>query len=136
VRRGRVDRRLAIRAERDALRDRFAETGAKLKIGAHERRGPHVDDKRITVGRKTAGNRVRAESRPRAAERSNGGRSRHRMDDNQTGAGDHFTVVRAASGHPGVGEANDGEAARLNARNRRLRGAIGCYDPSVVATVQ
>src|SRR5208283_1421501 len=60
---------LSVRPECDTCRDWRAKTGPELQVGSHERRRPHVDDKRIAVRRKTEGNRVGAERRPRTAER-------------------------------------------------------------------
>ena len=88
------------------------------------------------VGRKTEGNRVGAKRRPRAAERRHRRRRRHRVDHHQAGAGDHFAVIGAAPGHPGVGEAQRWRGRCFRARDRRLGGAIGRDHARIVAAIE
>jgi hypothetical protein len=58
------------------------------------------------------------------------------VDHHQAGAGDHLAVIRAAPGHPGVGEDNYGKPADIRASDRRLGGAIRRDHAGIVAAIE
>src|SRR5579872_4931522 len=109
----------------DAFRYRRAKPRAELQVSAHERRRAHVDYERIAVSRKTESNRIGPERRPHAAEWCHAWRRSHRVDYDKAGAGDHFAVIGAAPGHPGIGEAHNGKTACIGALNGCLGGPVG-----------
>jgi hypothetical protein len=85
---------------------------------------------------KAEGDRIGAEGGPDPARRRDHGGRRHRVDADQSGSRHHIDVMGAAATHPGVVDADEGEAVRVRPLDHGARRLVHRQHPALVASVE